>query len=181
MGMDKARLPMGSHLLIEEVAGKIASAAGNVTLIGPPERYADLPLPCLPDLRPGFGPISGIETALASGRGELNLIVACDMPGLEVAWLRELVEHAKCANARCLVANDADGRVHPLCAVYKSSCLSVVSRAIDDQRLKMMDLISELQARFFEIKKLIHNVNRPEEWVSWQEENSFSFDGIKSV
>lgn len=181
MGTDKGRLPLGSHLLIEEIAGKVAAAVGNVILIGPPERYADLPMPCLEDVRPGFGPISGIETALASGRGELNLIVACDMPGLEAAWLRKLLEQAARVDSRCVVTNDADGRVHPLCAVYKSSCLPVVTSAIDQRRLKIMDLIGALQAGFFEIEQPIRNVNRPEDWVSWQEENCFSFERVKPV
>lgn len=181
MGIDKARLRSGSRLLIEEIAEKVAGAAGNVTLIGPPERYADLPLPCVADLRPGCGPMSGIETALASGRGELNLIVGCDMPGLEIAWLRDLIETAEQSEARCVVTHDADGRVHPLCAVYNSSCLPEVTRVIDERRLKLIDLISELHAGFFEIARPVHNVNRPEDWVSWQEESCFRADRVKSV
>lgn len=181
MGTDKGRLRVGSRLLIEEVAEKVAAAAGNVTLLGSPARYADISLPCLADLRPGFGPLSGIETALASGRGELNLIVACDMPGLEIAWLRAIIETAEHRQARCVVAHDSDGRVHPLCAVYKSSCFPDVRRAIDEQRLKMMDLIGELQADFFEIPCPVRNVNRPEDWTSWQEESCFRADRVKSV
>lgn len=181
MGTDKGRLRVGSCLLIEEIANKVAAAAGNVTLIGPPDSYADLPMPCLADLRPGFGPISGIETALASERGELNLIAACDMPDLEITWLRELIKAAERAQSACVVAHDAEGRIHPLCAVYKSSCLSAVTRAIDERRLKMMDLVSELHATFFEIERPIRNVNRPEDWAAWQTESCFSFDRVKSV
>ena len=68
MGRDKARLRIGSGLLVEDVAGKLASCTASVTLVGPPERYADLPFECLPDLRPGLGPLAGIEAALVQLR-----------------------------------------------------------------------------------------------------------------
>jgi molybdopterin-guanine dinucleotide biosynthesis protein A len=181
MGTDKARLPLGSHCLIEDVAGKISAAAGNVALVGSPDRYVDLPFECLEDLRPGFGPISGIEAALASRRGDLNLIAGCDMPRLEIGSLRELVAQARSSGALCVVARDADCRTHPLCAVYKSACLPVVSRAIDERRLKLMDLIAELKPEYVFIKHSLPNLNHPEDWISWQEKEGFSFDRVKRV
>src|SRR4051794_11037884 len=90
MGCDKALLPLKSGLLIQEVTAKVTAAAGTVALVGEPERYRDLGLDCLPDLRSGMGPLAGIEAALESGRGELNLIVACDMPSLDTDWLCRL-------------------------------------------------------------------------------------------
>lgn len=181
MGRDKARLPIGSHSLVEDIAGKVAASAGNVTLVASPERYVDLELECLRDLRPGFGPVSGIETALASGRGEVNLILGCDMPNVQIGWLRELMARAEHTEALCTVARDAGGHTNPLCAVYKSACLPAVTRAIDERRLKLMDLIQELRAEFFLVPNVIPNLNRPDDWISWQEEQGFSFERVKSV
>jgi molybdenum cofactor guanylyltransferase len=70
MGRDKALLPLKSGLLIHELAGKVADASGTAALIGEPARYRHLEIDCLADLRPGMGPLAGIETALESGRGE---------------------------------------------------------------------------------------------------------------
>src|SRR5437762_8761701 len=69
MGRDKALLPLDSGLLIEKLAAMVAAVVGTVALIGEPERYKHLGLECLPDLRPGMGPLAGIEAALESGRG----------------------------------------------------------------------------------------------------------------
>jgi len=181
MGTDKARLPAGSHFLVEDVAQKVMVAAGNVALIGPPQRYADLPLECLPDQRPGFGPISGIETALASGRGELNLIVACDMPQLQTVWLRELLAKAANTYSLCVAGRDATGALHPLCAVYKSSCLPFVARAIDEGRLKLLDLLAQLRSDFYYIDDTVLNLNKPEDWSSWHEHCCYSFERVKPV
>ena len=169
MGRDKALLPLHSGLLIEHIAANVAAAAGTVALIGEPDRYMHLAVTCLPDLRPGMGPLAGIEAALESGRGELNLIVACDMPGLEADWLQRLVQEARDTDALCLVSRDASGMVHPLCAVYRSGCLPAVQRALDAGRLKLMDVVRELGASTFEISSHVWNVNTPLEWLAWEQ------------
>jgi molybdenum cofactor guanylyltransferase len=168
MGRDKALLPLNSGLLIERVAGQVAAAAGSVALIGEPERYKHLGLECLPDLRKGMGPLAGIEAALESGRGELNLIVACDMPNLESHWFCDLLCKAQASDALCVASRDAKGIVHPLCAVYRSGCLPGLQRALDAGRLKLMDLLGELRASTFEISSRVWNINTPQEWAAWE-------------
>jgi molybdopterin-guanine dinucleotide biosynthesis protein A len=110
MGRDKARLPVDSRLLVELVAHAVAEAAGSVTLLGNPAAFADLLFECLPDLRPGCGPVAGVETALASGRAELNLVVACDMPGIRVADLTRLLAVCEESRTLCALVKDASTR-----------------------------------------------------------------------
>lgn len=168
MGRDKALLPLSSGLLIEEVAARVANAAGSVALIGAPERYNHLGFDCLPDLRPGMGPLAGIEAALESGRGDLNLIVACDMPSLETDWLSCLLRKAQETHALCVASRDASGIVHPLCAVYRSGCLPVIRRALDAGRLKLLEAIGELGASTLQIGSTVWNINTPQEWAQWE-------------
>jgi molybdopterin-guanine dinucleotide biosynthesis protein A len=93
MGRDKARLPFHGTTLVEHVASTVADAAGSVTLVGAPERYASLGFPMLVDSRTGAGPLAGIHTALASSPAAWNLIVACD------AYPREVI----CRNPRAVM------------------------------------------------------------------------------
>lgn len=175
MGQDKALLQWNSHLLVEEVAARVRDVAGNVALVGAPERYRELGFECVPDLRPGLGPLAGIEAALASGRGELNLIVACDMPGIETRWLRTLLECAEQSVALCTVLRDSAGIVHPLCAVYRRACLPSVRRFLDAHRLRAQDAIRELDAAIVEVDAELRNVNTREEWDAWRTTASTSF------
>src|SRR5689334_17078630 len=84
MGRDKAILPGLFRYLIDDVAETVRAASGNVTLVGDPGRYHDLEYPCIADLRPGLGPLAGLEAALLSSRSDLNLVLACDMPAIGV-------------------------------------------------------------------------------------------------
>jgi molybdopterin-guanine dinucleotide biosynthesis protein A len=169
MGRDKARLQIGSRLLVEDIGAKVAEAAGRVALVGPPERYADLPFDCLPDLRPHLGPLAGLETALASGRGELNLITGCDMPDLEAGWLKWLLLTAWRTNSWCVVTKDAAGKIHPLCAVYRSECLPAVRSALDAGRLRLVDFIRELRAVEMPTTAVIGNLNTPAQLATYGE------------
>jgi molybdopterin-guanine dinucleotide biosynthesis protein A len=168
MGCDKALLPWNAEPLVEQVAKTVERAAGNVILIGSPERYRELRRECLPDIHPGLGPLAGIEAALASGRGDWNLIVACDMPGLDAGWLSKLLETAEAGNLACIAARDGAGILHPLCAVYRKDCLSVIERAIARNRPRAQDLLKDLEAAPFDFPAMISNVNTPEEWIHWQ-------------
>lgn len=168
MGRDKARLFLNPHLLVEDVANKVAKVAGNVALVGYPDRYSDLPFERISDLHPDFGPLAGIEAALATTRADLNLIVACDMPGLVSEWLDQLLTAAERSSELCFAAEDIKGVLHPLCAVYRRDCLPVVEKALAAHRLKLLDLLTTLNATAVEIPATLHNVNTPGEWQSWQ-------------
>lgn len=169
MGCDKALLAWNSRALVEDVAEKVEAAAGSVALIGHCERYRRLPLACLPDLRPGLGPLAGIETALRSRRADLNLILACDMPGIETAFLQHLLQRAHETDARCVVSRDVNGFIHPLCAVYRRDCLAKISAALDERRLKLVDIAIQLGASTVDFGSAMWNINTPEQWAQWRD------------
>ena len=169
MGRNKALLPWRDSTLVHEIAAKVLAAAGSVALVGP-SQFPDAPrFDCVADLRPGFGPLSGIEGALASGRGELNLIVSCDLPLLDTQWLKHLLEEARSRNEKCLMSEDSEGRLHPLCAVYRSDCLPAVRMALDSGHLRLMDVVEELGAAHVRMSAPLWNVNTPEDWERYRE------------
>ena len=131
MGQDKALLSWDSQYLVEKIAATVAAATGTVTLVGRPERYGHLNIPCIPDSRDGQGPLAGIEAALQSGQAEWNLIVSCDMPDISSAVLSFLLEKARETSASCVAAEDATGQIHPLCAVYHRRCLPIIRRSLE--------------------------------------------------
>jgi molybdopterin-guanine dinucleotide biosynthesis protein A len=168
MGKDKARLKVGSQLMVEVVARAVAETAGSVTLIGNPEAFADLPFECLPDTRSSSGPLAGLESALAAHRAELNLVTGCDMPDLQRADLECLLAATAQNESLCTVVRDASGRRHPLCAVYRLGALPFIRRALDDRRLRLQELVEELKAEEVPIDSVLNNLNTPEQWAAWQ-------------
>ncbi len=168
MGHNKARLRVGSRLLVELIASKLAKVSDCVALVGNPQAFSDLALECLADLRTGMGPLAGLETALSQGRAKFNIVTSCDMPGIRPNDFTRLLTVCRDTQSLCAVARDADGRTHPLCAVYQGDCLPFVTAALDAGRLRLMDLLQELKAVEVPIDAVLHNLNTPEEWIAWQ-------------
>jgi len=169
MGRDKALLPVGDRTLIEQVAARVRVAAGEVTLIGPPERYAGLGYPVVPDRVENCGPIGGLYTALSVTSADWNLIVACDMPSLTVELLRDLLTAAEAAGVDALVPmidSGTDSGFEPLCAVYHRRCAVAAERAILQKTFKMHDFVSRLRYRTWALSdpSPLENINTPEEW-----------------
>ncbi len=173
MGRDKALLPWNSGVVLQEIAAKLAAVAGTAALVGNPGRYTGFGFDCLPDLRPGLGPLSGIETALHSRRAEYNFLLACDMPDISSDHLRLLLHTAQQTDARCVVTLDQTGRTHPLCAVYRSGCLASVTAALDEGRLRLLDLVDELGAIAVRAISPVRNINTPEEWKALHAADGF--------
>lgn len=163
MGRDKALLSWLGATLVEVVASRVFEAAGSVTLIGPPERYASIPIPIVPDLRPGLGPLAGIETALDRTAADWNLILACDMPSVTTAFLAELLDRAERLQADCLVPAAPSGRLQPLCAVYHRRCLEPFRAALDRGTRRVSDALASVALMRHPVKSdvLFANLNTP--------------------
>ena len=165
MGRDKALLPLGESTMVQEIAGRVRQVAGNVTLIGPPEKYGLLGLSVIPDEIENCGPLGGLYTALRATGADWNLLVACDMPHVTEMFLRQLLEAADGSDADCIVP-EIDGKRDPLCAVYHRRLMGAARSAIDLKLFKMQDFIATLRTSYWRVRdpRPLQNVNTPAEW-----------------
>jgi molybdopterin-guanine dinucleotide biosynthesis protein A len=164
MGRDKALLPFQGGSLAGHVAAQVAQAAGCVTLIGSPEIYKPLGYPVVGDLRPGQGPLSGVETALSLNQAEWNLIVACDLPLLSATLFDSLLQAAAESEADCVIPVSADGQPQPLAAVWNLRLLSRVRSALDEKQRKVMKAVENCRILWWPAAGSFENMNTPQDW-----------------
>jgi molybdopterin-guanine dinucleotide biosynthesis protein A len=168
MGVDKARAESRGRALALRVADQVApTVGGRVSLVGDPSIYGDLGPPVIADRFPGEGPLAGIEAALAATECEFNLIVACDMPEIHETLLEELFT----AEGDCVLPRYADGRVEPLCAVYRRVCHRAIRAAFDSGIRKVTDALAKLAEEGYALRYVrvtdpagFANLNTPEDW-----------------
>lgn len=164
MGEDKALLPYRGGTLGQHVASTVAGVAGSVTLIGSPESYKHLGYPVSPDLRPGNGPLAGIEAALSLEQAEWNLIVACDLPLVSAPILSGLLAAADSPEVD-VVLPVTDGQPQPLAAVWNVRMLSRVRSALDDNQRKVLKVVEKCRIVSWPVPGAgFENMNTPEEW-----------------
>jgi len=166
MGRDKALLPFRGGTLAGHVAAAVAEAAGSVTLVGDPREYGFLGLPVIPDRLRGAGPLAGIQAALDASKAGWNLVVACDMPGVNAGFLARLLEAARSTQADCLLPAGRSGLPEPLCAVYHRRCLPVIGAALARRVRKVTDALAGLDVRMWPVDtgEWLANMNTPQEW-----------------
>ena len=171
MGRDKALLPFRGGTLAQSVARAVGEAAGRATLVGEPSRYGGLGYPVIADLYPGEGPLGGILTALrhstpGSNSTGWNLIVACDMPQLDVEMLRGLIRLAAGSDADALIPIGPDGAPEPLCALYHDRCLAPFEAVFSAGVRKItaaLESVRTMRLSFAEVS-YFQNVNTPADW-----------------
>lgn len=171
MGRDKAHLPLpfGGETLGVRVARTVHAAAGSVVLIGPVERHSDLGYPVQPDRYPGEGPLGGILTALHNTAAEWNLVVACDMPGVTVEFLKELLEAAERNSLSIMIPETDGGKLEPLCAVYRRDALAQLDRAFAAGIRKVTAAFAGLRVATYPVAETarFQNLNTQDDWTRY--------------
>lgn len=174
MGRDKALLPYNSKTLLEVIHARLATLFGAATVVGPPERYASLDLPIIPDLHPGCGPLGGIEAALAhseASQTDWALVVACDMPALRNELLLGIARIAAAEqNAKIVMPYSPDGHPEPLCAAYHRSILPIIRKSLENKVYKITEAISGIRQNPTKSDTFsdFSNLNTPSDWEAFR-------------
>lgn len=170
-GRDKALLQLGGETLLQRTVTTLRAACGETLIVGPPERAAQAPgTPVAQDDLPGIGPLGGIATALRARPDRAVLVVAVDMPFLNVALLRHL---AGLSGGADVVLPVVDGRGQQLHAVYGPGCLPAIEAQIARGDYKIdrffptvrVRRVEEVELRPFDPElRAFQNVNTPAAW-----------------
>ena len=129
-GSDKARAALHGEPLLARIVRVLKPSAARFTVVADtPNKYADLGLRTIADIRPGLGPMGGLLSALKDlSASDWLLLVSCDMVALDCAWIGAL-ESARTSDARTVAFKGE--RIEPLFALYHSDLIEDIERAID--------------------------------------------------
>ena len=93
----------------------------EILISGPKTLPGKLPYPVVKDKISGIGPMAGIQACLERSSNDLNLVVSYDLPLINEALLRFLMEKSEKWD---LVAPAMQAeRPEPLCAIYRKSLM----------------------------------------------------------
>jgi molybdenum cofactor guanylyltransferase len=148
MGRDKALLEIEGQALVQRIVAVLARVTGEILLsCNHPHCYASLGIRCVQDLFPGQGPLAGLHASFHATHREEILVVACDMPRVSESLLRALLLSDRGWDA--VVPCSSDGRVHPLCALYRRTCLPSLTERLTRGENKAQTFLNEsgLQVR----------------------------------
>jgi len=169
MGQDKSLLFADNIPLIEKIVRQLTGHFREI-VIGADDigKYSFLNLPVVPDLEKGKGPLMGIYSTLLHSKHEINFVVACDIPDLNMDYVKELIRQAKCHEI--VVPTWGDGKFEPLFAVYNKSILDKVKKMLDNGQRKISLLFESTDVQYLPIPdagKWYKNLNTREDYKNY--------------
>jgi molybdopterin-guanine dinucleotide biosynthesis protein A len=168
MGRSKALLPVEETTLVEWLAERFRPAFDQLLVAA--RDISQLPWSLrrdfLADIRPGAGPLAGIEAGLASARNPGVVAVACDMPYVTVALAERLAASAEGHDA---AVPRLRGRVQPTCAAYRFSALPTIAAALAEGERTASEVIGRLDVNWLDQEEpaLFANVNTPADYQAF--------------
>ncbi|MBC2873647.1 MULTISPECIES: NTP transferase domain-containing protein [Streptomyces] len=117
-GADKPGLRVGGRALLDRVLG--ACAAARTTVVVGPRRATVRPVTWTREQPPGGGPLAALSAGLRHTSAEVVLALSADLPFLDAATVRNLLEAAASAGTEGALLADAGGRDQPLVAAYRA-------------------------------------------------------------
>lgn len=171
-GTDKALARLDGERLLDRAVSVLRRVCPEVVVASSHPEHEGAGWTRLPDLRPGQGPLAGIEAALvhAERAGAAGIVVlACDVPGAEPALFRSLMDELGDA-AAIAPARDGPPGFEPLCAVYRTECAGVASRLLDDDVRGTHRLFDSVGGRVLRgVAPGLANVNTREDLVRFRD------------
>ena len=173
MGQDKALISLQGVPLLRQICDIALSCASEVYVVTPwPERYQDvLPNTChviqevpLPGETEPHGPLVGFAQALDRVETDWVLLLACDLPHLQVKvlqdWAMELEKTAP--DAIALLPRHPKGW-EPLCGFYRRQCLPILTQYIDEGGRSFQHWLAQNPVQELPVSdtQLLFNCNTP--------------------
>lgn len=178
MGQDKALIPIQGVPLLELVCGIAGGCADTVYVVTPwQERYQHLLLPKCQFIRevPLFGageeprpngPLIGFAQGLAHVETEWVLLLACDLPKLQMYVLQEWTTFLEGVGdaAIAALAHHTKGW-EPLCGFYHRRCLPNLLDFIHQGGRSFQDWLQQHPVQVLPVREpsMLFNCNTPED------------------
>ncbi len=167
MGENKAFLRFDGHTLIEREIKTLKRVFPEVIIAGDPELYKGLADRVVQDIIPGAGPLGGIQAGLTCAANDVVFVAACDLPYVDGEMAVFIAEKTRGFDAAvpCI-----GGRLQPLFAAYRKTCLGPVNRYLESGGRRVVSFLGEVRVRYLteldlaalpQYRRVFVNVNTP--------------------
>lgn len=176
MGRDKALIPFNGATLIKHVLQRLSPLTDDLIIISPHgDEINSIGYTIYPDLVPDKGPLMGLYTGLHYAKHGIVAVVACDMPFVNPALIKEEVLSLD-ANHCDVVIPIVNGKAEPLHAVYRrESCLDAIERGLKAGMKRLIEWhpmvkvceMGEAEIKIYDPRgRAFFNINTPDDLLA---------------
>ncbi len=156
LGRYKALVTINNESLIQRVVSSLSFFNSDIIIVIAkgqrlPQFTSYPKLRTITDAYAGKGPLVGIYTGLLASASRYNLVVACDMPFLNLDLLGYML---KIPDGFDMVIPRVGSLWEPLHAIYSKSCLSAIEQLLKEGNYTTDQLPSLVKVRYVEAEEI---------------------------
>lgn len=127
------------------------------------ELYSEKPV--LLDVLKGYGPLSGIISALLKFKNTAILVLACDLPLIDESSINQLIEERDASKMATTFLNPESNYLEPLITIYEPGALPVMLSMLSQGYTCPRKMLMQNDIKIIEPLKAsaLRNINYPEE------------------
>ncbi len=145
MGRDKALIDYQGQPIIAHVIKTLQALSDDIVVVSNrSDLYSSFGVRVVADYDPPCGPLGGIAAGLQTVQHPLAVVVACDMPFLNVNLLRWLIDLADGYDA---VVPQSGAEYEPLHAIYRRECYQPIVRRIERGERRVISFFADVRLR----------------------------------
>lgn len=148
LGKDKAGIKLdGKTTILQDIVDKLLKISGEVIVSTDGRRYEGLDkrVKWADDIYPGGGSLVGLYSGLKEAKFDYALVVACDMPFLNIDLIRYMIAMPRDYD---VLISRIDGKPQPLHAIYSKNCLKAMRELLEADRLSIMNLYPKVNTKY---------------------------------
>jgi len=173
MGTDKSMLEIEGRPIIERTCERLAGCFEQILIsTNEVDKFKFLGFQIVPDKVPEQGPLMGIASALEASGNEINFVIACDIPQIEIRDVRRILTEAVSSDADITVPVSSDGKYEPLFAVYRKSALNAINKVLSSGGRKISDVFNLCKVKKVELGLNLVNLNTMTEYEEFQKNSN---------
>jgi molybdopterin-guanine dinucleotide biosynthesis protein A len=181
MGADKAGLPLPGGTIIRMVLLQVEGIFDEILISVSKGQSLDAPgCRAVEDAAPGQGPMAGILAGLKAAKNDLCAVLACDIPDIDIGFLRGLFGKAR--GFDIVVPVSSEGQFEPLFAVYRRSVIPEIEALVRARDFSILTLFDRCRTREVRMKDSgwLLNLNTPEDYKKYLRELLMGPDRIRT-
>ena len=145
MGRDKALIEYEGRPIIAHVIDTLRALSNDIVIISNRlDAYGSFGARVVPDYEPPSGPLGGIAVGLQAVQHDRAIVVACDMPFLNVTLLRWLSDLAREFDA---VVPQTGDEFEPLHAIYRKACFRPIVERLERGERRVISFFADVRVR----------------------------------
>lgn len=168
MGTDKAMLKIKGQTTVERLRDKLSPLFDEVIVSTAGTNIVNISsVKLVADIFPDKGPISGIYSCLKESSSNVNFVVGCDIPDINIALINKLLSFS--GNYDIAVPSLQTERTEPLYAVYSKNIVPEIEKLIEKNRLRVAELFNICKTKIVKTseKKWYNNLNTMRDYKTY--------------